>query len=93
MNTTDLRRLAEAATPGSMHRVMPGGNGGQFIAFAESAEFYAAASPAVVLALLDVVDRVRDLRDTTHLIHDTGYETDPLWHALYALDRAMEGEK
>ena len=106
MNTTDLRRLALAATPGPWRVILPGDvewaerRKYRCVAFdpkddagyttapllPADARLIAAASPAVVLALLDVVDAAQDTVSDI----DGVYALD---HALAALDRATEGEK
>jgi len=54
-----------------------------------------AADPTTVLALLArlraaeaVCEAAVVIRDGSHLIHDTDYNTDPLWQALYVWQEA-----
>lgn len=82
-DVTELRRLAEAATPGpwdfhrphhayraySIEQVMPEGHLGEAVAVTEegavegNAAYIAAASPDVVLGLLDRLAHMREARD------------------------------
>ena len=53
--------------------------------------FRAALTDAIAKALTDaeaVCEAAVVIRDGSHLIHDTDYNTDPLWQALYVWQEA-----
>ena len=90
MDLENLRKLAEAATPGPWvvegYRIFQ--QGGEIVAHVEpgSRDFIAAANPQAVLALLDLIKRQREaLEKIQWLIDVTPNRTDELRKAFIRL--------